>query len=719
MDQSGEVVSCASSRSAAGNVGISLPVVPGRGQPMRQSRMSRWRAIVLIAIHVLMVGHLLQWYATGTTVSPIEPSEAMYTLNRGELNAGFLFCAAAILATLVLGRFVCGWGCHFIAYQDLCNWLLKKVGIRPKPLRSRLLVLAPLALAVYMFVWPTIYRVWMGGARPEWTNHLTTDAFWATFPGPVVAVLTVLMAGFAIVYFLGAKGFCTYACPYGGFFGLADKLAAGRILVTDACRGCGHCTAACTSNVVVHEEVALYGMVVDPGCMKCLDCVSVCPNDALHYGFAVPPVGVRPESPRRPRRYDVRLWEELLMLGIGVATLIALRGLYGQIPLLLAMGLAGITAYLSMKLARLAYAANVRLQNVQLRRGGRLRWSGAVFAILAAGWLAFVVHSGAVQLSARRGHEMLASLDIGDEVWSVQGHWWASAPQDKRDVLMVSERHLERADAWGLMPTPGVLEDLVWIYLAADRPADAERAVRRLMRQAPDDAGLCRSLAAVLRKVGKSDEAEAAYRRALRLNRSSIQARDELVGLLQSKARYDEAITLYREAIAAFPDDATWSLKLARLLMDLRRLDAARRALEALLEAHPTSAHGHALLGLTLLRMGNVETGLTHLRTAVTLEPESGETLYNLGMAYLELRRVGEAVSWLERAVALQPDLAAGHYNLAVATYMAGRPLDALPHIRAAIRLDPDDTDARGFLAVLLQEINRRGAGTEEPDQPD
>ena len=26
-------------------------------------------------------------------------------------------------------------------------------------------------------------------------------------------------------------------------------------------------------------------MVVDPGCMKCMDCVSVCPNDALYFGF--------------------------------------------------------------------------------------------------------------------------------------------------------------------------------------------------------------------------------------------------------------------------------------------------------------------------------------------------------------------------------------------------------------------------------------------------
>src|SRR5207244_4171 len=85
---------------------------------------------------------------------------------------------------------------------------------------------------------------------------------------------------FMTVYFLGNKGFCTYACPYGGVFGLVDKVAPGRIRVTDACEECGHCTAVCTSNVIVHAEVKKYGMVVDPGCMKCMDCVSVCPNDA-------------------------------------------------------------------------------------------------------------------------------------------------------------------------------------------------------------------------------------------------------------------------------------------------------------------------------------------------------------------------------------------------------------------------------------------------------
>ena len=50
---------------------------------------------------------------------------------------------------------------------------------------------------------------------PEIQTEFTTTEFWATFPGWIVGGLTFLICGFFAVYFLGAKGFCTYACPYG------------------------------------------------------------------------------------------------------------------------------------------------------------------------------------------------------------------------------------------------------------------------------------------------------------------------------------------------------------------------------------------------------------------------------------------------------------------------------------------------------------------------
>src|SRR5881392_4088281 len=196
---------------------IQLPVLnsaPVQDSAIRKSKTSRWRAVTLIVLNLLMIAHFVQWWIMGKTVSPIEPSETMYTLQRGAINAGVIFFSLAILATLIFGRFVCGWGCHILALQDFCAWLLKKIGLTPKPFRSRLLVYVPLIGALYMFVWPTAYRFFSspehGPLIPKFTNHLVTTNFWQTFPSVAVAIPFLFICGFMTVYFLGQKGFCTY-----------------------------------------------------------------------------------------------------------------------------------------------------------------------------------------------------------------------------------------------------------------------------------------------------------------------------------------------------------------------------------------------------------------------------------------------------------------------------------------------------------------------------
>ena len=252
---SGELKTAGAISRRAG-AGVNVPGYNKAG--IRKSKTGRWRAAALIALNLFMIAHIIQWRITGKTVSPIEPSETMYTLQNGFVNAGFIFFSLAIIATLIFGRFVCGWGCHILALQDLCGWLLKKMGLHPKPFRSRLLVYVPLIAALYMFVWPVVYRLFTEPHQPlvpRFTNHLVTTNFWQTFPSAAVAIPFLFICGFVTVYFLGQKGFCTYACPYGGFFGLADKFSPGKIRVTPACNQCGHCTATCTSNVLVHAEV--------------------------------------------------------------------------------------------------------------------------------------------------------------------------------------------------------------------------------------------------------------------------------------------------------------------------------------------------------------------------------------------------------------------------------------------------------------------------------
>ncbi|MFO0974399.1 MAG: 4Fe-4S binding protein [Phycisphaerae bacterium] len=397
-------MSCTPPASAEGSPRLSLPVVPARPTVVRPSRMGKWRALSLIAIHVAFLVHVLHWKATGRTLSPVEPSESMESLATGRVNAGALFFAAALASTLLFGRFLCGWGCHMVAVQDLCGWLMRRAGFRPKPFRSRLLVFVPLGAAIYMFIWPTAYRLWVGAPPPPVTTHLFKSQFWATFPGPVVAVLTLLICGGAIVYFLGNKGFCTYACPYGGFFGLLDRAAPLRVRVTDACNRCGHCSAACSSNVRVAEEVHLFKMVVDPGCMKCLDCVSVCPNDALYVGLGRPALAApRAAQPRKPLRHDGGWGTELALLAIFGVSLLVWRGLYGQVPFLFSLGLSSITAYLLLRLWHLASRADVTFHRLALRRRGTIRPAGWAYVVAALLLLAFLAHCGWVQFNQAGG----------------------------------------------------------------------------------------------------------------------------------------------------------------------------------------------------------------------------------------------------------------------------------------------------------------------------
>lgn len=369
--------------------------------PIAHSKIGKRRAIVLILIHVAVFAHILHWKFTGETLSPLEPSESMQTLEQGKVNAGFILFIVAILSTLIFGRFFCGWACHMVAYQDMASWFLGKLGMKPKPIRSRFLVFVPFAAAFYMFFLPTLYRWSQGGAAPDLENHIQTTEYWITFPGFWMGFATIALCGFGIIWLLGSKGFCTYACPYGAFFGVADRLAPGKIRVTDACDGCGHCTVACTSNVRVHEEVKVHKAITDENCMKCLDCVSVCPKDALYFGFGkITPLASKVKG---RKQYSFSLNGEIALSLLGILVFFIYRGLYGNVPFLLSIGLGAIAIVSVHLLARFATKADVRFQSRKFKANGKLTTRGSVAVAVFAGFMVFTAHSAFIRYNQWQG----------------------------------------------------------------------------------------------------------------------------------------------------------------------------------------------------------------------------------------------------------------------------------------------------------------------------
>jgi len=609
-----------------------------------------------------MIAHFVQWMMQGVTLSPVEPSEGMEFAKHGIVNTGLVFFVAAILVTVVFGRFFCGWGCHLIALQDLSRWLLIKLGIKPRPLRSRLLGLVPLIAFVYMFLWPAIYKVAVGEPLgPVTTGFLTAD-FWATFPGLTIAVLTFAVCGFAVVFVLGSKGYCTYGCPYGAAFGLADRLAPIRIRVTDACQSCATCTAVCTSNVRVHEEVREHGMVVDPGCMKCLDCVANCPNEALYVGAGRPAVG-RGGGKRKPGSLS---WREECLVGlVFVLGFVAFRGLYGLVPFLFALGLSAIFAGLVLVLWRFIRNRDAWLGPIRLKSGGRVRRSGWLFVIVMIPTAAFWAHSCLLQFATRQANDQYGRTgDLRREALEIQ-QGGSELTVQNRHLVMAARRSVTKLEKWSPVESPERRLQLAWLAFLDGDSSEAKTHVDGALMGQPSDPRAHLLAARLLVNDERWQEAAHAYARVIELDPADPAGFLGLGTVLGQTGRVEEALGVFAQGLRAVPDS-----------MDLRYN-----------------------IGLSLALLGDAEGAIDEFQRILENQPDYLPARENLAGVLAGTGRFDEAVPIFEEAVRRSPDDPQLRIMAARACLGAGQRARAEEHIEAAIGLDPSLEPARRLLA--------------------
>jgi polyferredoxin/tetratricopeptide (TPR) repeat protein len=598
-----------------------LPVISAGEKP--RSRAAKWRAAALVLVQLLMAAHIIQWQMTGRTVSPIEPSETMFTLQNGAINAGAIFFTLAILSTLILGRWVCGWMCHVVALQDFCAWLMNKIGIRPRPFRSRLLMFVPIIAAFYMFLWPVVVRAFTKPANqpliPEFTNHLIVSDFWATFPPVWVAIPFLFIVGFVTVYFLGSKGFCTYGCPYGGVFVQADKVAPGRIRVTDDCEQCGICTTTCMANVKVHAEVAKYGMVIDPGCMKHMDCISVCPKDALYFGFGKPPVAITRE---KGKTHQLSWPEEIFAAVAFIVSYFAVWDVYNVVPLLLALALAAITAFVALRFLQFFRKSELPFLNWKLKSAGKIQLAGILFMAFAAAWLALIAHSGFVRYHEKMGALAFEKVQIPDELALAQADPTVWLGEPEKGIVASGREHLDTAIKWGALTNAVAIPRLAWFEYLSNNP---ERAVELLAGIAEHQSEQPRALSlyyrgAILNRLGRHEEALASLDSAIRTSPQLATAAEEKGEALWRLGKRPEAFAVWSEAAQRNPALPVLNNFLAGAARELSQPNAA--TYEARADARtPNDAYFHFMLAQRLARLGFITLAEKHHRRATTLNP--------------------------------------------------------------------------------------------------
>lgn len=648
-----------------------------KANTLRLKKYGRWRAAALLSVYILMGIHITHWIIAGQTLAPLELNEVLYTLHLGVITAGFIFMGVVMLGTLIFGRLFCSWACHILALQDLSEWILSKLRIKPVHIRSRIFFLIPVISMLYLFVWPQVYRIATGGEfagfhiirDPEgWASFVTKD-FWRNLPSIPVTLFTFFSCGFLIILLLGTRSFCQDVCPYGVLFALGDKIAPGKIKLTGDCTQCGICTAHCSSHIVVHKEIEQFGKVVNSNCLKDLDCVAVCPNDAIKYGFTRPSLMDSFRTVKgAPSKFHFSLTEDI---GMGLLTLFAVfvfRGLYDTVPFLLAITLAVLFAYIGIVFARLFYRSYVHWGKWDLKLDGRISGPGRLIIPLFILVIALTFHSAYVHYHQFLGDTAYqASLNAGD----------------KDPLLKKALYHLEKAERWGILSPYSQNRQLASIYLGKREDAKAERYLKKMIEQEPGDSEARLRLAKIRFLLG--DEGSAIHelktilelRTDKRASVSKVTIKDALLmlGHIEEKNGFpSSALIYYKEAYQLLPEDP-----------------------ETLLA-----------LGVLYTRSGDLQKGEQLLLSCSRFMKDSPVLHNNLGAIYLKTGRTKEAIHQLERLVALQPGDFLAHYNLGMLYFREGQTLDAVMQVQHALQLNPEHENSHLGAAAILDSMGKK-----------
>jgi tetratricopeptide (TPR) repeat protein len=373
----------------------------------------------------------------------------------------------------------------------------------------------------------------------------------------------------------------------------------------------------------VHAEVKQYGMVVDPGCMKCMDCVSVCPNDALYFGFGKTTL-LAPKSNVIKRHYSLTWPEEIVAALVFVGSFLAVRGVYALVPFLMALGCAAVTTFLVLKTWQLRRARELSFYRFNLKSSGKIHKAGLVFVVLACAWIGLNVHCGWVRYHELLGNVAFNKVHLPDELAlaEINPARWLS-PVDRGNILRGKEHYLV-ASRTGLFVNNEALPKLAWFeYLVGD----AEQSVQTLGKAAAHqkDEGKALTLyyrGAILNRLGRYEEAQTSLDEALAERDDLILARQEKGESLWQLGRRDEAVSVWTDAVQRNPQLALANNELAGAALASGKGEEADAYEEQADKFTPNNPLYHWMLGRRLQDLGMTELAEKHFQQAKQLGAE-------------------------------------------------------------------------------------------------
>lgn len=192
---------------------------------------------------------------------------------------------ATVPATVLVGKFFCGFFCSFGAVQDLL-WLgshrLRALfpGKRNLKKADRIFRFAKYAVLFYfiIFIWSGVTAVKTAGPWQVFGQYVS----FGHWPGlkPLLSVGGVLLLFIFIGSLFVQRFFCRYFCPMGAIYSLISQTSFLKIdKPRKECGKCHLCTSKCTMGMDLTKKDRIAG----GECISCQKCVSWCPKGNVHF----------------------------------------------------------------------------------------------------------------------------------------------------------------------------------------------------------------------------------------------------------------------------------------------------------------------------------------------------------------------------------------------------------------------------------------------------
>jgi polyferredoxin len=212
----------------------------------------------------------------------------------GSILSGFANISSMVVlwvvATIVLGRGFCSWGCFYGGWDDGFSRLRKRRVIKNisglwKWMPFAVLIMVTLSAALTLM--PT-YCSWICPFKAVTEFEQVTSVESAAKAGIFLSLFGGLVIALPVM--TRKRTQCSFLCPLGAINTLSNKITPFTVKVDkSSCNECFKCVDTCPLYAITREDIK--AGKVSLFCSKCGKCVDACSRKAIHYGIRGIPAG--------------------------------------------------------------------------------------------------------------------------------------------------------------------------------------------------------------------------------------------------------------------------------------------------------------------------------------------------------------------------------------------------------------------------------------------